>query len=71
MPRGETPLRARDCYRFALSNPDFNVCMTGPKDADEMDEALAALDEGPLSAEEETRIRRIGMLVDAEPAMAR
>jgi len=71
MPRGEAPLRARDCYRFALSNPDFNVCMTGPKDAAEMDEALAALDEGPLSAEEEARIRRVGAFVHGRAAMAR
>ena len=43
-----------------LSNPDFNVCMSGPSNAAEMDEALAALDEGPLSAEENQRIRRLG-----------
>jgi aryl-alcohol dehydrogenase-like predicted oxidoreductase len=53
MPEGDAPLRARDCYRFVLSNPDFNVCMTGPKNDPEMDEALAALDEGPLIAEED------------------
>jgi aryl-alcohol dehydrogenase-like predicted oxidoreductase len=60
MPAGEQPLRARDCYRFALSNPDFNVCMTGPRNDDEMGEALAALDEGPMTAEELERVRRIG-----------
>ena len=49
MPPGEQPLRGRDAYRFVLSNPDFNVCMTGPKNAAELEEALAALDEGPLS----------------------
>jgi aryl-alcohol dehydrogenase-like predicted oxidoreductase len=59
-PKGEAPMRGRDAYRFVLSNPDFNVCMTGPKDAAEMDEALAALDEGPLSPEENERIRRFG-----------
>jgi aryl-alcohol dehydrogenase-like predicted oxidoreductase len=60
MPSGEKPLRGRDCYRFVLSNPDFNVCMTGPKDADQMREALAALDEGPLSTDESERFRRVG-----------
>ncbi len=60
MPSGEKPLRGRDCYRFVLSNPDFNVCMTGPKSADQMREALAALDDGALSAEENERFRRIG-----------
>jgi aryl-alcohol dehydrogenase-like predicted oxidoreductase len=63
MPKGETPLRARDCYRFVLSNPDFQVCMTGPKNREQMDEALCALDEGPLSTEEMARIRRIGEYV--------
>jgi hypothetical protein len=53
-------MRGRDAYRFVLSNPDFNVCMTGPGNAAEMDEALAALDEGPLSPEENERVRRLG-----------
>lgn len=63
MPRGEAPLRGRDCYRFVLSSPHVDVCMTGPRNAREMDEALATLDEGPLSAEEDERIRRIGQHV--------
>ena len=71
MPTGEAPLRGRDCYRFVLSNPDFNVSMTGPKNAAEMDEALAALEEGPLSPEEDTRIRRIGRFVHDHAALAR
>ena len=57
---GEAPMRGRDCYRFALSNSNIQVCMTGPKSAAEMDEALAALDEGPVSEEEDVRFRRIG-----------
>ena len=63
MPPGESPLRGRDAYRFVLSNPDFNVCMTGPKNGEQLREALAALDEGPLSAEEMARVRRIGEFV--------
>jgi len=63
MPPGEKPLRGRDAYRFVLSNADFNVCMTGPKNGAELREALAALDEGPLSAEEMARVRRIGEFV--------
>lgn len=62
-PKGEAPMRGRDAYRFVLSNPDFNVCMTGPRNAAEMDEALAALEEGPLSPEENERIRRLGKYV--------
>jgi aryl-alcohol dehydrogenase-like predicted oxidoreductase len=39
--------------------------MSGPKNAAELEEALAALDEGPLSAEEMARVRRIGEHVRA------
>jgi aryl-alcohol dehydrogenase-like predicted oxidoreductase len=60
MPEGERPLRARDCYRFVLSNPDFNVCMTGPSRSEHLEEALTALEAGPLSPEEEAHIRAIG-----------
>jgi aryl-alcohol dehydrogenase-like predicted oxidoreductase len=65
MPPGEAPLRGRDAYRFALSNPDLNVCMCGPRDDAELDEALAALDEGPLTPVEDARIRAIGRWVHA------
>ena len=63
MPPGEAPLRGRDAYRFVLSNPDFDVCMTGPRNDAELNEALAALGEGPLSAEEDVRIRAVGRYV--------
>jgi predicted aldo/keto reductase-like oxidoreductase len=66
MPPGQGPLRARDCYRFVLTNPQFNVCMCGPRNADELREALATLDEGPLSAEELERVRAIGSYVRAQ-----
>jgi aryl-alcohol dehydrogenase-like predicted oxidoreductase len=66
MPRGEAPLRGRDCYRFVLSNSQFNVCMTGPRNASEMREALATLDEGPLSPEEDQHVRSIGQYVRAQ-----
>jgi aryl-alcohol dehydrogenase-like predicted oxidoreductase len=66
MPKGEAPMRGRDAYRFVLTNPDFNVCMTGPKNAEQLDEALGALDEGPLTDEEQARIRRIGAFVSGK-----
>jgi len=65
MPPGESPLRARDAYRFALSNPAVDLCMSGPADDAEMDEALAALDAGPLTAGEDARVRAIGAYVHA------
>ena len=63
VPDGETPLRGRDCYRFALSNPDIDVCMSGPSDAAQVDEALMALKYGPISTDEDERFRRIGQYI--------
>jgi len=60
MPAGERPLAAADCYRFVLSHPDVNVCVTGPSTAAQMEDNLKALDAGPLDEEEMARIRRIG-----------
>lgn len=71
MPAGAAPLRGRDAYRFVLSNPNLDVCMTGPRNDAELDEALAALDEGPLSPEEDSRIRAIGRFVRAHSFLKR
>lgn len=60
MPPGERPMTASECYRFVLSNPKVDLCMTGPKNAEQLDAALQALEAGPLSEEEMARIRRIG-----------
>jgi aryl-alcohol dehydrogenase-like predicted oxidoreductase len=63
MPPGEKPLRGRDCYRFVLSNPDFDVCMTGPRNAAELRESFGVFDDGELTAEEQARARKIGAFV--------
>ena len=60
MPPGEAPLTAKDCYRFVLSNPAVDVCMTGARTLDMMRENLETLDSGPLTPEEMERIRRVG-----------
>jgi len=60
MPPGEKPLNAKDCYRFVLSNPAVDICMTGARTRDMMRENLETLETGPLSPEEMERIRRIG-----------
>ncbi len=60
MPSGEKPLTAQDCYRFVLSNPSVDVCMTGARTLEMMRENLKTLDAEPLSPEEMERIRRIG-----------
>lgn len=60
MPPAERPLSSTDCYRFSLSNPHVDLCLTGPKSEKEMDESLRTLDSSPLSSVEMERVRRIG-----------
>ena len=60
MPPGEKPLTAVDCYRFVLSNPHVHVCMMGAKNIQQMRENMAVLDQGPMTADELNRVRRIG-----------
>jgi len=60
MPEGELPPPARDCYRFALSHPTANLVLCGPANREQMQEALSALDAGPLDPDEMARMHRIG-----------
>jgi predicted aldo/keto reductase-like oxidoreductase len=67
MPPGEKPPTAPDCYRFVLSNPAVDVCMSGAKTVDQMRENLSILDGGPMSEEELARMRLIGDFVYGKP----
>lgn len=60
MPEGYTPPRAADCYRFVMSNPSVNICLSGPKNEGQLNEALSALEGGPMTAEEMERMKTIG-----------
>jgi len=60
MPPGESPPTAVDCYRFNLSHPVVDVCMTGAKTEEQMRENLGLMDTGPMTQRELERIRRIG-----------
>ena len=60
MPPGEAPPSARDCYRYSLSHPAVDMVLCGPANAAQMEEALAALEHGPLAADERERMERIG-----------
>jgi len=60
MPAGERPPTAAECYRFVLSNPAVDVCMTGARTVEQMRENLAVLEQGPMTDEELARMRRIG-----------
>lgn len=68
MPPGESPVSARDCYRYSLSHPAVDMVIAGPANADQMDEAISALEKGPLDPEERERIERIGAYLYAEHA---
>lgn len=63
MPPGEAAPSATDCYRFVLSHPAVDVCITGPKNLEQMRQALRTLDLGPLDIEELERMRKIGAYV--------
>ena len=67
MPPGEKPLSAKDCYRFVLSNPAVDICMTGTRTLEMMRENLEILDSGALNAREMERIRRIGDHIYGKP----
>jgi aryl-alcohol dehydrogenase-like predicted oxidoreductase len=60
MPAGERVPTAADCYRFVLSNPAVDICLSGPKDAAQFQSALDALDRGPMTAGEIAWMERVG-----------
>jgi predicted aldo/keto reductase-like oxidoreductase len=67
MPPGEKPSTAPDCYRFVLSHPAVDVCMSGAKTVEQMRENLSVLDGGPMSGDELVRMRRVGDRVYGKP----
>lgn len=54
---------AGDCYRFCLSSPHVDVALTGPRTVSQLRDNLAALERGPLSAEEDAWMRAVGRSV--------
>lgn len=72
VPEGERVPEPSDCYRFALSTPHIDVSLAAPKDGAQLDQALLALDRGPLDADELAWMRRVGVGVrDAAAARRR
>lgn len=60
VPQGEKVPSATDAYRFVMSNPNIDVCLSGPKSAEQFKAALEALAKGPMSEDELAWMRRIG-----------
>jgi aryl-alcohol dehydrogenase-like predicted oxidoreductase len=63
MPPGERKPTAADCYRFVLSHPAVDVCLTGPADLGEFQAVLDALERGPMTEEERAWMRRVGRAI--------
>jgi aryl-alcohol dehydrogenase-like predicted oxidoreductase len=48
------------CYRFVLSNPNVDVCLTAPSNLKQLEENLTALEQGPLTEDDMAYMRRFG-----------
>lgn len=57
---------AQMCYRFALSNPNVDVCLTAPTNEAQLIENIAALEQGPLNVEEMEFMQEFGDAVHNE-----
>jgi aryl-alcohol dehydrogenase-like predicted oxidoreductase len=51
------------CYRFVLSNPHVDVCLTAPSNLKQFIENMSALDSGPLSDDEMKLMHDFGDVV--------
>jgi len=56
-------MTAGHCYRFCLSSPHVDIVLCGPDSAEQLRENLRAIEEGPLSEEEDEWIRSFGRAV--------
>jgi aryl-alcohol dehydrogenase-like predicted oxidoreductase len=63
IPKNERVPTAGDCYRFVLARPEIDVCLTGPSQAGHVEEAIAALERGPMAEEELAWMRRVGAAI--------
>jgi aryl-alcohol dehydrogenase-like predicted oxidoreductase len=63
VPKGERVPTATDCYRFVLSRPEVDVCLTGPANSAHVEDAIAALRLGPMDQDELAWMRRVGAAV--------
>jgi len=63
-----TPLpSAGDCYRFVLTNPAVDVCITGPASVAQLESTLNALEKGPMNDDELQWMRQVGQAKYSKP----
>jgi aryl-alcohol dehydrogenase-like predicted oxidoreductase len=65
-PEHEALPTAEQAYRFVLSDPHVDVCLTAPRNAAELRENLRTLKTGPLNDDEMVFMRRFGDAVHAQ-----
>ena len=63
IPLSEPVPTAADCYRFSLSHPCVDVCLSGPASIEEACAVHTALDRGPMDAAELEWMRRAGAAI--------
>ena len=63
IPKGERVPTASDAYRFVLSRPEIDVCLTGPGSEEQAADVLRALDLGPMQEDEIAWMRRVGAAI--------
>ena len=61
---GELLPTAADCYRFVLSNPMVDICLTAPKNIEQMRQNLVVLDLESMEQEELKWMHRIAEQID-------
>ena len=57
---------AGECYRFVLSSPFVDVCLTAPRSIRELEQNLAAVAQGPLDEGDTAFMRQFGDAVRAQ-----
>ncbi len=70
LPPGEAAPTAADCYRFVLTRPEVDVCMSGPANAEQVNAAIEALRRGPMAEDELAWMRRVGGAIAGKPVSA-
>ena len=69
VPAGDKVPSASDCYRFNLTNPAVDLCLTGPRSVSDLTAALDAFEKGPMTQEEMDWMRRVGQAKYFKPAL--
>jgi predicted aldo/keto reductase-like oxidoreductase len=69
-PKGLYVPSVPDCYRFALSNPWVDLVLTGVANRQEIDQALAAMEQGPVEGDDYEFLREYGSLFAPSASVA-